>query len=61
MDIEYLKAVRNYSVSHMSNAKWLKLLTAWRNLVGCLESSATLFFATAAIAALPSLIGLDST
>lgn len=29
MDYEYRKAVQNYSVSHMNNTKWLKLLSAW--------------------------------
>ena len=29
MDLEYKKAIRNYSVSYMNNSKWLKLLSAW--------------------------------
>ncbi len=29
MDLEYKKASQKYSVSHMSNSKWLKLFSAW--------------------------------
>lgn len=29
MDIEYQKAVKEYSVSHMNNAKWRKLFIGW--------------------------------
>jgi hypothetical protein len=31
MDIEYQKASRKYSVSHMNNSKWFKLFEAWAN------------------------------
>ncbi len=29
MDIEYQKAAKHYSVSHMSNTKWRKLFLCW--------------------------------
>jgi hypothetical protein len=29
MDLEHTKASQKYSVSHMNNSKWLKLLSAW--------------------------------
>lgn len=29
MDLEYKKASEKYSVSYMSNSKWLKLFSAW--------------------------------